>query len=60
MTGWILAVLPIFLALVLYLVNPGQMAAFLRDPVGARLMEGAIVLQVVGMILIRKIVTVEY
>ncbi|HEY3045770.1 MAG TPA: type II secretion system F family protein [Vicinamibacterales bacterium] len=60
MTGWILAGLPICLALVLYWVNPGQMAAFLRDPVGVRLMEGAIVLQVVGMILIRKIVTVEY
>jgi len=60
MTGWILAILPMFLALVLYLVNPAQMAAFLSDPVGAHLMEGAIVLQVVGMILIRKIVTVEY
>jgi tight adherence protein B len=59
-TGWILAALPVFLAVILYLFNPAQMNAFLRDPIGARLMEGALVLQVVGVFLIRKIVTVEY
>jgi tight adherence protein B len=60
MTGWILGGLPIALALVLFYVNPSQMIAFLADPVGVRLMEAAIVLQVVGMLLIRKIVTVAY
>jgi tight adherence protein B len=60
MTGWILGGLPIVLALVLYFVNPSQMASFLADPVGVRLMEAAIALQVVGMLLIRKIVTVAY
>jgi tight adherence protein B len=60
MTGWILGTLPIFLALVLYFVNPSQMTSFLHDPVGVHLMEAALVLQAVGMILIRNIVTVEY
>jgi tight adherence protein B len=60
MTGWILSGLPLGLALVLYLVNPAHMHAFLRDPLGAHMLQLAAALQVIGTLAIRKIVAVEY
>jgi tight adherence protein B len=60
LTGWILAALPIVLAIALYLVNPLQMRAFAADPLGLRLLETAIVLEVVGAFAIKKILEVEY
>jgi tight adherence protein B len=60
MTGWILAALPIVLALALYTINPTQMQEFLRDPVGIRLMQLALALEVIGAVAIRKIVSVDY
>jgi tight adherence protein B len=60
MTGWVLAAFPIGLALVLYVMNPQHMNMFLQDPAGVRMLMGAGILQVVGTMLIRKIVAVEY
>jgi tight adherence protein B len=60
LTGWILAALPVVLAIAFYLMNPSQMKAFVADPVGLRLFETAIVLEVVGVVAIRKILKVEY
>jgi tight adherence protein B len=53
-------VLPVLLGIALYMLNPTQMNAFVTDPVGFRLMELAIVLEVIGALAIRKIVAVEY
>jgi tight adherence protein B len=60
MTGWILGLFPVVLGVVLYLVNPSHMGAFVNDPLGVRLLETAVVLQVAGFIMIRKIVQVEF
>jgi tight adherence protein B len=60
MTGWILGLFPVVLGLVLYLVNPTHMGAFASDPLGARLLEIAAVLQLAGFFMIRKIVQVEF
>ena len=60
MTGWILGLFPVVLGFVLYLVNPSHMAAFVQDPLGVRLLEAAVVLQVAGFLMIRKIVEVEF
>jgi tight adherence protein B len=60
MTGWILGLFPVVLGLVLYLVNPAHMGAFVTDPLGIRLLEIAVVLEVAGFLLIRKIVEVEF
>jgi len=60
MTGWILGLFPTFLTLVLFLVNPAHLAAFVNDPLGMRLLEIASVLQLIGGVAIRKIVKVEY
>ena len=60
LTGWILGALPVVLGIALYAINPEHMHAFLDDPLGVRLMELAIVLEVVGTIAIRKIVSIDY
>jgi tight adherence protein B len=59
-TGWILVALPPSLALVLSMVNPGHFADMLDDRFGTQLIVAAIVLQIVGAFIIRKIVNVEY
>jgi tight adherence protein B len=60
MTGWILGLFPVGLGLVLFLVNPSHMGAFVQDPLGVRLLEAAVVLQIAGFVMIRKIVQVEF
>ena len=60
MSGWLLGLLPIVLGVGLYVLNPQQMQSFIADPVGVRLFELAIALEVVGVVSIRKILQVEY
>ena len=60
LTGWILGCLPVVLGGALYLMNPEQMQAFVRDPMGLRMFELAVGLQVVGLFSIRRIVDVDY
>ena len=60
LTGWILAGLPPAAAAGLSVLNPGHFADMLNDPFGVQLIVGAIVLQTVGVLVIRKIVNVEY
>lgn len=59
-TGWILVCLPPALALVLMSVNPEHRRTMFGDPLGIQMMIGAGVLQVIGTLIIRKIVNVEY
>jgi tight adherence protein B len=60
MTGWILAALPLVLGGILYLFNPVHVNAFVKDPLGLRMLEAALVLEAIGAVLIQKIVSVEY
>jgi len=60
MTGWILALFPAVLVVVLFVFNPVQMRAFVADPAGRRMLEIAFVLQLVGSLAIRRIVHVEF
>ena len=59
-TGWVLALLPPSLGVVLTLLSPEHMGLLWTDPIGIKMMVVAIVLQVVGTLLIRKLVNVEY
>jgi len=59
-TGWVLAVLPVALALVLTLLSPQHMSLLWTDPTGIRMVAVALTLQVVGTLIIRKLVDVEY
>jgi tight adherence protein B len=59
LSGYILAVLPIILGLVLYSLNPTYMMTLFTDPLGKAAVAMAAVLQVLGLFWIRKIIDIE-
>jgi tight adherence protein B len=59
-TGWILICEPPLLAMVLTIIMPAHMAKLVSDPIGFGLVAGAIVLQTMGTLIIRKLVNIEY
>ena len=59
MSGYILGGLPIFLGLVLFMINSGDMIAFVTHPLGRTLMMVAVFLQILGYVAISKIVKIE-
>lgn len=60
LTGWILAGLPPTMVVMLSFINPNHFRILINDPIGVRLIVGALVLQVVGTLIIRKIVNFDY
>jgi tight adherence protein B len=59
-TGWILVCLPPGLALALMTISDEHRRTMFGEPLGIQMMIGAGVLQVIGTLIIRKIVDVEY
>jgi tight adherence protein B len=59
-TGWILAAMPPALAAAMFVVAPGHMQMLINDPLGIRMIIAALVLQVIGTLLIRKLVDIPY
>ena len=59
-TGWVLVGLPPVLGTALMIINPQQRELMFGDPLGQQMMIGALVLQVIGTLVIRRIVNVEY
>lgn len=59
LSGYILAALPLFLGLVLFIVNPENMIRFVNAPLGRVLMVAALVMQTLGFLWIRKVVQIE-
>lgn len=59
MTGIALTLIPMGVALMMFWVNPSYVTFFVEDEVGNIMMGAAIALQVVGYLIIRKIVTIE-
>jgi tight adherence protein B len=60
MTGWVLTLLPPSLAVALGIRVPGHFSSMLQDQTGVQMIIAAVVLQIVGALIIRKIVNVEY
>ena len=60
MTAMILSALPPVLALIISCITPTGMMTFVKDPIGQKMIIGAVVLQIVGMLIMRKIVRVEF
>jgi len=60
MTGWVLSSVPPVLAFVMYLISPENMRVLWHDPLGTKMIAAAIVLQVSGAMIIRKLVQIEY
>lgn len=59
LSGYILAGLPVFLGLVLFMINRENMIAFVNAPLGKMLMTVAVVLQILGFLWMRKIIKIE-
>lgn len=59
-TGWVLIALPPALAMLFLLVSDRHMQTLVHDPLGMRLLIGALVLQGMGSLAIRQIVRIEY
>ena len=59
MTGYLLAVLPIAVFSMLYMINPVYMSILFTDPIGKILVIAAISMQLLGYLWIRKIIKIE-
>jgi tight adherence protein B len=59
-TGWVLSMMPPALALLLVIIAPAHMRDFARDPLGVRMIIAAVVLELIGIVSIRRIIKVEF
>lgn len=59
LSGIIISFLPLALAAFLFFTNPSYILILFRHPLGLLLLGGAVVAQIIGIILIRKIVAIE-
>jgi tight adherence protein B len=59
-TGLVLGCMPPALATYFMVVDPKYLGSMIADPLGIRLLLAAVVLQIVGVLIIRKIIDVEY
>jgi tight adherence protein B len=58
-TGFVLTILPFAIAAVLYMVSPQHIERLFTDPAGQQMVAIAGVLQIIGLLIIRRIVTIE-
>jgi len=58
-TGYVLLALPAALALALSFIAPDQMRLLFHDPMGQMMVGGALVLQTVGFVWIRRVIQIE-
>lgn len=59
MSAWLLCGLPIFVAIAVTVMNPEYMSVLWRDERGHKLIAAAILLQVSGMLIVRKILNIK-
>jgi tight adherence protein B len=60
MTAWVLTLMPPILAGILYAMSPQFMRTLVDDPMGVRLVLFALVMQVIGTLVIARLVKVDY
>ncbi len=60
MSGYTLAALPILVGLAISLINPDYMRTLFVEPIGQAMLGGALVMQFIGFLWIRRIVDVRY
>lgn len=59
MSAWLLCALPIFVALAVTVMNPEYMGVLWKDPRGHYLIAAAMIMQVTGMLIVRKILKIK-
>lgn len=59
MSGYVLAVLPIAVGSIIYMVNPAYISLLFTNPLGRMMLFTAIAMQLIGFIWIRRIINIE-
>jgi len=59
MTGYLLAALPIIMGFLIWMLNQEYMSILFTEPVGRLLIAAAVILQIIGFFVIRRIVDIE-
>lgn len=59
-TGWVLTALPPVMAVVFFTIIPDTMRLLIDDPLGVKMVIAAVLMQVAGALVIRKLVNIEY
>lgn len=59
MTGMVLTLIPLGVGVLMFFVNPLYVLFFFHDPTGHLMLGGALILQLIGFAVIKKIVTIE-
>jgi tight adherence protein B len=59
LSGIVLLALPPVLAIVMWRLNPGYLMTLFKDPMGHQMLAFAVVMQIVGALVIRKIVNIK-
>ena len=60
LSGWVLSALPAGIGALFFLISPGYITGLFTDPRGQMLIAGAVVSEILGVMLIMKIVDVRY
>jgi tight adherence protein B len=60
MTGFVLVCVPPGLAAILFVINPDHWKTLIGSPLGIKLIIAAVVLQITGTLIIRKMIRIEY
>ena len=60
MTGYVLALMPPLLGTIMTFLSPKQMSVLWTNPIGIKMVVGAVILQILGTLIIRKLVNIEY
>jgi len=59
-TAYVLAGMPPVLAAVMMTLNPNQLTRLWTDPLGTRMIAAAVSLQLIGTLIVRKLIRIEY
>lgn len=59
LSGAVLLALPPVLAIVMWRLNPGYLSMLFTDPMGHQMLAGGVVLQILGALVIRKIINIK-
>lgn len=59
MSGWIISLLPLFLAIVISIISPQQMKTLISSPIGIIMIIIALIMESMGILFVRKIISIE-
>jgi tight adherence protein B len=60
MTGWALVALPPVTAMGIMVISPENAKVLVTDPMGIKMVVAAVILQVTGGFIVKKLVNIEY